>query len=83
MEAALTRAKFKAASLGLPQVTLDVLDQTFEDFLPPNYPEEIELQTLSAVLECTSKELLPEEYQDMDRTDISMRIEELKMMIGR
>jgi AAA+ superfamily predicted ATPase len=83
MEAALTRAKFKAASVGSAHITLDILDQTFADFLPPNYPEEIELQTLSAVLECTSKELLPEEYQDMDRTDISMRIEELKMMIGR
>jgi AAA+ superfamily predicted ATPase len=83
MEAALTRAKFKAASLGLSQVTLEVLTQTFEDFLPPNYPEEVELQTLTAVLECTSKELLPEEYQKMDRTKLSLRIEELKMMIGR
>jgi len=82
MEAALTRAKFKAASLGSAQITLDILDQTFEDFLPPNYPEEIELQTLTAVLECTSKELLPDEYQNMDRTELSMRIEELKMMIG-
>ena len=83
MEAALTRAKFRAASLGLPNVTLDVLNYTFADFLPPNYPEEVELQTLCAVMECTSKDLLPEEYRDLDRTELSMRIEELKMMIGR
>lgn len=83
MEAALTRAKFRAASLGLPTVTLDVLNYTFSDFLPPNYPEEVELQTLCAVMECTSKDLLPEEYRDMDRAELSMRIEELKMMIGQ
>jgi AAA+ superfamily predicted ATPase len=83
MEAALTRAKFRAASLGLPNVTLDVLNYTFADFLPPNYPEEVELQTLCAVMECTSKDLLPEEYRDLDRSELSMRIEELKMMIGQ
>ncbi len=83
MEAALTRAKFRAASLGLPNVTLDVLNYTFADFLPPNYPEEVELQTLCAVMECTSRDLLPEEYRDMDRSELSMRIEELKMMIGQ
>jgi AAA+ superfamily predicted ATPase len=82
MEAALTRSKFKAAAMGLPQVTLDVLNMTFADFIPPNYPEEIELQTLCAVLECTSRELLPDEYRDMDRSEISMRVEELKMMLG-
>jgi AAA+ superfamily predicted ATPase len=83
MEAALTRAKFRAASLGLPNVTLDVLNYTFSDFLPPNYPEEVELQTLCAVMECTSKDLLPEEYRDLDRSELSMRIEELKMLIGQ
>jgi SpoVK/Ycf46/Vps4 family AAA+-type ATPase len=83
MEAALTRAKFRAASLGLSNVTLDVLNYTFADFLPPNYPEEVELQTLCAVMECTSKDLLPEEYRDIDRSELSMRIEELKMMIGQ
>jgi AAA+ superfamily predicted ATPase len=83
MEAALTRAKFRAASLSLPNVTLDVLNYTFSDFLPPNYPEEVELQTLCAVMECTSKDLLPEEYRDLDRSELSMRIEELKMLIGQ
>jgi len=29
----------------------------WEDFIPPSYPTEIELQTLAAVLECTSKSL--------------------------
>jgi SpoVK/Ycf46/Vps4 family AAA+-type ATPase len=82
MEAALTRAKFKAASKGLDHVTPEVLDQVLDDFLPPTYPEEVELQTLTAVQECTSKELLPERYRDIDRIELTEKIEELKLMIS-
>lgn len=82
MEAALTRAKFRAAAKDLDKVTPEVLDIALNDFLPPTYPEEIELQTLSAVIECTSKELLPERYQEMDRGEILTKIEELKYRIS-
>ncbi len=82
MEAALTRAKFRAAAQDLDNVTPEILDLALNDFLPPTYPEEIELQTLSAVIECTSKELLPERYQEMDRGEILSKIEELKYRIG-
>jgi SpoVK/Ycf46/Vps4 family AAA+-type ATPase len=82
MEAALTRAKFRAAAEGKKQVTPEILDLALNDFLPPTYPEEIELQTLSAVIECTSKELLPERYREMDRDDILSTIEELKFRVG-
>lgn len=82
MEAALTRAKFRAAAEGKKKVTPEILDLALNDFLPPTYPEEVELQTLSAVIECTSKELLPERYQDMDRGEILEKIEDLKFRIG-
>lgn len=82
MEAALTRAKFRAAAEGKKKVSPEILDLALEDFLPPTYPEEIELQTLSAVIECTSKELLPERYRDMDRDDILSTIDELKFRVG-
>jgi len=82
MEAALTRAKFRAAAQGMEAVTPEVLDAALNDFLPPTYPEEVELQTLSAVIECTSKELLPERYQEMDRSEILQKIEELKLRVG-
>lgn len=81
MEAALTRAKFRAASEGRKKVTPEILDSVLADFLPPTYPEEVELQTLSAVIECTSRELLPERYQEMDRGDLLDKIEELKQRI--
>jgi len=81
MEAALTRGKFKAASLGLDEVNLDLIVQVFNDFLPPTYPEEIELMEYSAVLECTSKELLPPRFRNMPREEVLERVEELKMRV--
>lgn len=82
MEAALTRAKFRAAAEGEETVTPEILDIALEDFLPPTYPEEVELQTLSAVIECTSQELLPDHYKKMDRGEILSKIDELKFRVG-
>ena len=78
MEAALTRAKFRTSVNGLDQTTPEILDEVFEDFLPPTYPEQIELQTLTAVIESTSKALLPERFRKLDRSKILKRIEDLK-----
>ena len=80
-EALFTRAKFRAAAQGLPAVTAETLAEVVEDFLPPTYPLEVELQTLAAVLECTSRSLLPEKYRDMNRENVIRRIEELKRLI--
>ncbi len=81
MEAALTRAKFKAAAAGSEKVSAEVLEQVFADFIPPTYPDEIELQTLCAVLECTSRDLLPEPYRKMDRAKIAGNVELLKAKV--
>ncbi len=82
MEAALTRAKFRAAAEGSLKVSPEILEAALNDFIPPTYPEEIELQTLNAVIECTSAELLPEKYRDMDREEILSTIEELKFRVA-
>jgi SpoVK/Ycf46/Vps4 family AAA+-type ATPase len=83
MEALLTRAKFRAAALAgsTTPVTGQILQDVVDDFIPPTYPLEVELQTLTAVLECTSRALLPEEYQNMNRETIVRRVEELKRLI--
>ncbi len=78
MEAALTRAKFKAASLGIDKVDIDLIVKVFNDFLPPTYPEEVELMTYSAVLESTSKELLPERFRKMTREEVLEKVQELQ-----
>ena len=46
------------------------LKAALEDFIPPSYPTEIDLQNLVAVLECTSKSLLPTKYRDIDRSEL-------------
>ncbi len=79
-EALFTRAKFRAAAEGTP-VTAATVAATVEDFLPPTYPLEVEMQTLVAVLECTSRGLLPEVYRTMDRETIVRRVEELKRLV--
>jgi SpoVK/Ycf46/Vps4 family AAA+-type ATPase len=89
MEALMTRAKFRAAANGpstngaeasTSGVTPEILQEVVDDFLPPTYPLEVELQTLAAVMECTSRDLLPEEYRETDREDIVRRIEEIKQL---
>ncbi len=89
MEALLTRAKFVAAARADGEgastedtgVTAKILQHVVDDFIPPTYPVEVELQTLSAVLECTSRELLPERYRQMDRETIIRQVEELKALV--
>jgi len=83
MEALLTRAKFKAASgdKSTGKVTKQILQEVVDDFIPPTYPLEVELQTLVAVLECTSKALLPEIYRTMDRETIVRRVDELSHLV--
>ncbi len=82
MEAALTRAKFKVAARGLEKLTVELVRETFADFIPPTYPEEIELMNLAAVMECTSKELLPEHFRRMTTGEVLDRVADLKRRIA-
>jgi hypothetical protein len=56
------------------------LKAALEDFVPSSYPTEIELQNLVAVLECTSKSLLPRKYRDIDRGELIRRVNELEAL---
>jgi AAA+ superfamily predicted ATPase len=82
IEAALVRAKLRAVSAKRDKVTDEDLRETFADFVPPSYPLEVELQTLVAVSECTSRELLPESYRTKPRDEITRRIRELKVLLA-
>ena len=62
-------------------ITEDI-EQTIDDFIPPSYPYDIELQNLVAVLECTSKEMLPKQYQNIPRSKLVAEIQELKQLLG-
>src|SRR5437868_7330143 len=82
LESALVRAKLRAVTDRREKVTKEDLKETFADFVPPSYPLEVELQTLVAVAECTSRELLPESYRQKARDDVTRRIRELKLLLS-
>jgi SpoVK/Ycf46/Vps4 family AAA+-type ATPase len=82
IEAALVRAKLRAVNDKREKVTREDLQETFADFVPPSYPLEVELQTLVAIAECTSRELLPESFRATPRDDVTRRIRELKLMLA-
>jgi hypothetical protein len=62
-------------------VSAEILRSTFADFIPATSGIERELQILVAVQECTSREVLPEEYRSMDRAALAARINELKTLL--
>ncbi len=82
IEAILVRAKMTATMDGRAIVTKEDLEETVRDFIPPAYPYEIELQNLVAVLECTSREMVPARYQKMERSKLAAEIQELKQLLG-
>jgi SpoVK/Ycf46/Vps4 family AAA+-type ATPase len=82
LESILIRAKFLAAMNNHVFVTKDDLEQTVRDFVPPAYPHEIDLQNMVAVLECTSREMLPRRFQNLSREKLIQEIQELKLLLG-
>jgi SpoVK/Ycf46/Vps4 family AAA+-type ATPase len=77
IEAVLVRSHMRSSLQNKPGVDTEDLKAALEDFIPPYYPTEIDLQNLVAVLECTSKSLLPKKYRDMDRGDLIRQSNEL------
>lgn len=73
IEAVLVRSHMRSSLQKKAAVDTDDLKASLEDFIPPYYPTEIDLQNLVAVLECTSKSLLPKQYRDLDRSELIRR----------
>jgi len=80
IEAVLIRSEMKARLLKKPEVQGTDLMAALEDFIPAYYPTEIDLQNIVAVLECTSKSLLPAKYRDIERSELIRRANELLAM---
>jgi AAA+ superfamily predicted ATPase len=80
IEAVLIRARMKSVLERDAAVDADDLKSALEDFIPPSYPTEIEMQNLAAVLECTSRNLLPPKYREMDRAEVARRAKELAFL---
>jgi SpoVK/Ycf46/Vps4 family AAA+-type ATPase len=82
IESILIRAKFLAAMHNRVTITREDLDETIRDFVPPAYPHEIDLQNLVAVLECTSRKMVPKRFQNLDSTRLVSEIKQLKILLG-
>jgi AAA+ superfamily predicted ATPase len=80
LEAVLARTRMKSALRDSTDVTADDVRSVLDDFVPPSYPSEIELQNLVAVLECTSRSLLPERYRTANRGELMARLTQLGML---
>ena len=81
IEAILVRSKFRAFVDGRDDVTTADVEAVVKDFVPPSYPLEVELQNLAAVQECTSRELLPEAFQKLEREYVTRRLREIKILL--
>jgi AAA+ superfamily predicted ATPase len=83
IEAILARALLIAETDqdGTPVVSVEALRHVFADFIPATSHLERELQILAAVQECTSREVLPEMYRTMDRSEVFRRLNELKALL--
>jgi AAA+ superfamily predicted ATPase len=80
LEAVLARTRMKSALRDSTTITADDVQSVLDDFVPPSYPTEIELQNLVAVLECTSRSLLPERYRTANRADLIARLNQLSFL---
>jgi ATP-dependent 26S proteasome regulatory subunit len=78
LEAVLVRAILEAEAAESSEVKAEHLQKAFSDFIPPANSREREMQILCAVLESTSRELLPERYRTLDRGEIQARVNEIK-----
>ena len=77
IEAVLVRSHMRSSLQKKAAVDTDDLKAALEDFIPPYYPTEIDLQNVVAVLECTSRSLLPKQYRDIERAELIRRANEL------
>jgi len=82
LEAVLVRAKLLAAMDNRVFVKREDMEEAMGDFVPAAYPYEVDLQNLVAVLECTSKEMIPKDFRNLPRSKIISDIQELKALLG-
>ena len=82
LEAVLIRAKLLAAMSDRVFIKREDMEDAMSDFIPSSNTHEVELQNLVAVLECTSKEMIPSRFQRLPRGKILNDIQELKSLVG-
>jgi AAA+ superfamily predicted ATPase len=81
IEAMLIRAKQRAVMENRSMISREDMEEVMADYNPPLYEHEIRLQNLAAVLECTSKKMVPKRFQDISNGRLLSEIQELKALL--
>ncbi len=81
IESMLIRCRRVARQAGRKEATLEDVEKVALAFTPARDEVAVEYQTLVAVRESTSRDMLPEAFQHLSPTEISRRIEELRPMV--
>ena len=64
------------------RLTPEAVLSEVSDFMPSDTARQREYQELLAVLECTSRELLPERYARLDREVVQQRVQDIRAAMG-
>jgi hypothetical protein len=59
-------------------LTAQMVIEEVRDFIPPDVARQREYQELLAVLECTSRELIPQRYAGLDKAEIRRRVQDIR-----
>jgi AAA+ superfamily predicted ATPase len=81
IEGIVIRAKRRALLAGSAAIRSEDLAKELESFAPTTNSDEVELQVVAAVIECTHKEFLTDELKKMDREEACKRLALLKQML--
>jgi SpoVK/Ycf46/Vps4 family AAA+-type ATPase len=63
-------------------LTPDMVLDEVRDFMPSDIARQREYQELLAVLECTSREILPDRYADIPREALQKLVQEIRISMG-
>ena len=81
IEGIVIRAKRQALLAGSPVIKPEHLVKELGSFVPTVHSDEVELQVLAAINECTHQEFLPDEHRKLVRADVSKRLSLLKQVM--
>jgi ATP-dependent 26S proteasome regulatory subunit len=83
IEGIVVRARRRAILGGSKTIRAEDLAGELERFAPTCSSEELELQVLAAVVECTHKDFLPDALRKLDRDEAARKLGVLKQIVGR
>jgi hypothetical protein len=83
MEAVLIAATNLCAEGEREEVSQEDLDRASADVVPSRDKRMLEYMEMLAVFECSARRMLPEQYREMETTEVLERLDRLRSQLGR